>query len=118
MQVVVLWAGGYNTWTDVDLLYEALIRAMAEVPEMCFVSTGGTIAGHDEITFHRFVERTRKSRFRDRFHFAGWVPTEDVPCYYFESDLGINVDSDNYETVFGARNRLNDMMKIIHVWLP
>ncbi len=109
---VVLWAGGYNTWTDVDLLYEALTRAMEEVPELVFVSTGGTISGHDEITFNRFVERTRESRFRDRFHFAGWVPTEDVPCYYFESDLGINVDSDNYETVFGARNRLNDMMKV------
>lgn len=108
---VVLWAGGYNTWTDVDLLYEALTRAMEEVPEMHFVSTGGTIAGHDEITFDRFVERAGESRFRDRFHFAGWVPTEDVPCYYFESDLGINVDSDNYEAVFGARNRLNDMMK-------
>ncbi len=109
---VVLWAGGYNTWTDVDLLYEALTRAMEEVPELTFVSTGGTIAGHDEITFTRFVERARESRFRDRFHFAGWVPTEDVPSYYFESDLGINVDSDNYETVFGARNRLNDMMKV------
>ena len=35
---VVLWAGGYNTWTDVDLLYEALTRAMDEVPELRFVS--------------------------------------------------------------------------------
>ena len=109
---VVLWAGGYNTWTDVDLLYEALTTAMAEVPELRFVSTGGAIDGHDEITFDSFRRRASGSPFADRFHFAGWVPTEDVPSYYFESDLGINVDSYNYETVFGARNRLNDMMKV------
>ncbi len=109
---VVLWAGGYNTWTDVDLLYDALTAAMAEVPDLRFVSTGGAIDGHDEITFDSFRRHAEDSRFAERFHFAGWVPTEDVPSYYFESDLGINVDSYNYETVFGARNRLNDMMKV------
>ena len=109
---VVLWAGGYNTWTDVELLYGALTAAMAEVPRLVFVSTGGAIEGHDEITFESFRQRAKESPFADRFHFAGWVATEDVPCYYFESDLGINVDSFNYETVFGARNRLNDMMKV------
>lgn len=109
---VVLWVGGYNTWTDVDLLYEALTTAMAARPEVCFVSTGGAIEGHDDITFHRFVERAKSSPYGDRFHFVGWVPTEHVPSYYFESDLGINVDSYNYETIFGARNRLNDMMKV------
>lgn len=109
---VVLWAGGYNTWTDVELLYDALTTAMAEIPELFFVSTGGAIEGHDEITFESFRQRAAASRYADRFHFAGWVPTEDVPSYYFESDLGINVDSFNYETVFGARNRLNDMMKV------
>lgn len=108
---VVLWVGGYNTWTDVDLLYEALTHAMAEIPSLRFVSTGGVIEGHDELTFHRFRERAEASRFRDRFHFVGWVPTAEVPSYYFESNLGINVDSDNYETLFGARNRLNDMLK-------
>ncbi|MCP3962454.1 MAG: glycosyltransferase [bacterium] len=109
---VVLWAGGYNTWTDVGLLYDALTTAMKQVPELTFVSTGGAIEGHDEITFESFRKRAKESAFADRFHFAGWVPTEDVPCYYFESNLGINVDSFNYETVFGARNRLNDWMKV------
>ncbi|MEN8165789.1 MAG: glycosyltransferase [Acidobacteriota bacterium] len=109
---VVLWAGGYNTWTDVDLLFEALTAAMEAIPDLHYVSTGGVIEGHDELTFNRFLERIRSSEFGDRFHFAGWVPTADVPSYYFESDLGINVDSDNYETVFGARNRLNEWLKV------
>ncbi len=109
---VVLWAGGYNTWTDVGLLYDALAAAMEEVPDLRFVSTGGAIDGHDEITFESFRKRAGASDFSNRFHFAGWVPTEDVPSYYFESDLGINVDSYNYETIFGARNRLNEWMKV------
>ncbi len=109
---VVLWVGGYNTWTDVDLLYDGLTHAMEEVDRLYFVSTGGVIEGHDEITFERFRQRAAASRFADRFHFAGWVPTAHVPSYYFESNLGLNVDSPNYETLFGARNRLNDMMKV------
>ena len=108
---VVLWVGGYNTWTDVDLLFESLTSAMAEVPELQFVSTGGVIEGHDEITFTRFRERVDASPLSNRFHFVGWVPTADVPNYYFESDLGLNVDAANYETTFGARNRLNEMIK-------
>jgi len=109
---VVLWVGGYNTWTDVEMLYEALARAMSAVPELRFVSTGGAIDGHDEITFARFRERIAGGEFSDRVHFVGWVPTEEVPSYYFEADLGLNVDGDNFETVYGARNRLNEMTKV------
>ena len=108
----MLWAGGYNTWTDVDLLYDALSTAMEEVPSLVFVSTGGAIEGHDEVTFERFRRKTQIGAASERFHFAGWVPTAEVPSYYFESDLGINVDGLNYETLFGARNRLNEMMKV------
>lgn len=109
---VVLWTGGYNTWTDVDLLFDALTMAMKEISDLHFVSTGGVIEGHDELTFKRFLDRVQESALRERFHLAGWVPTADVPSYYFESDLGINIDSDNYETVFGARNRLNEWLKV------
>jgi glycosyltransferase involved in cell wall biosynthesis len=109
---VVLWVGGYNTWTDVDLLYEGLIRAMEVDPQVKFVSTGGVIEGHDEITFKRFQTLIAKSKYKQRFHFVGWVRTEDVPSYYYESNLGLNVDGNNYETIYGARNRLNDMMKV------
>jgi hypothetical protein len=38
------------------------------------------------------------------------VDAELLPRYYRECDLGINVDSRNYETLFGARNRLVNMM--------
>lgn len=108
---VLLWVGGYNTWTDVDLLFGALDRAMSQLNTLHFVSTGGALKGHDDLTFEKFRRRIQAASFRDRVHFAGWVPTSHVPSYYFESDLGINVDRRSYETQFGARNRLNDMLK-------
>lgn len=108
---VVLWAGGYNTWTDVDLLHNALVRAMEASPQVHFVSTGGALKGHDDLTFQRFRDRMDASSVHQRVHFVGWVPSHHVASYYAESDLGINVDRACYETQFGARNRLNDMLK-------
>jgi hypothetical protein len=37
------------------------------------------------------------------------VTSEKLPQIYREADLGINVDGQNYETMFGGRNRLNAM---------
>ncbi len=108
---VLLWVGGYNTWTDVDLLYDALDLAMGRLASLRFVSTGGALQGHDEVTFERFRQRIAASTFAHRVHFAGWVPTSQVPSYYAAADLGLNVDLASYETTFGARNRINDMLK-------
>ncbi|MCD6385468.1 glycosyltransferase [Candidatus Sumerlaeota bacterium] len=107
---VVLWSGGFNTWTDVDFLFQAVSRAMQVNPLIHFVSTGGTVDGHDEITYHRFQKLISESEFKSRFHLYGWIEAELIPFFYTESDLGINVDSFNYETIFGARNRLVNMM--------
>ena len=108
---VVLWAGGYNTWTDVDTLFVGLTAAMREDPRVKFVSLGGAMPGRDEVTFYRFRRRVEESEFADRFVFAGWVPTEHVPDYYFESDVGINIDRFSYEMLIGCRYRILDMLR-------
>ena len=108
---VLLWAGGYNTWTDVDTLFEGLTAAMREEPRVKFVSLGGAMPGRDETTFYRFRRRVEESEFADRFVFTGWVPTAEVPDYYFESDVGINVDRFSYEMLIGCRYRILDMLR-------
>ncbi len=107
---IVLWSGGYNTWTDVEVLTTALTRAMAQNPNIYYVSTGGMVDGHDEITYHQFQKRIAESPYRDRFLLHGWIDAALLPAYYRESSLGLNIDSRNYETLFGARNRLTNMM--------
>jgi len=108
---VVLWAGGYNTWTDVDTLFAGLTAAMREEPRMKFVSLGGAMPGRDEVTYYRFRRLADESEFPDRFIFTGWVPNEEVPNYYFESDVGINIDRFSYEMLIGCRYRILDMLR-------
>lgn len=108
---VILWSGGYNTWTDVETLFKALTQAMSQNLKIKFVSTGGKIDGHDDMTYPRFLKMIENSPYKDRFLMLGWVPTEDIENYHFESNLGINIDAMNYEVLFGARNRLTHMMK-------
>jgi glycosyltransferase involved in cell wall biosynthesis len=112
---VVLWSGGYNTWADVDTLTAALRISMESEPRLRFVSLGGAISGHDERTFDRFRTAVRSAGIEDRCVFAGWVKTPEVPLYYVDSDVGINVDKDCFETELGARNRITDML---HIGLP
>lgn len=108
---VILYSGGYNTWVDVDTLFNALTMLMSENTKIKFISTGGEIKGIDEKTYPRFLKMIENSRFKDRFIMKGWIPAEDVRNYYFEANLGINVDKNLYEVYFGSKNRILEWMR-------
>ncbi|MDZ7836823.1 MAG: glycosyltransferase [Actinomycetota bacterium] len=108
---VVLWTGGYNTWTDVDTLFEGLKLAMESNPKIKFVSTGGEIPEQDTRTYPHFLSLIEESRFRQNFLMKGWIKGEDVPNYYLEADVGINIDKDIYEVRLGSKNRILDWMR-------
>ena len=102
---VVLWSGGYNTWADVETLFAGIDAAMERNPRVHYVSTGGGIQGHSEAGYKRLKRLIAGSPHKDRYHLLGWLPFEKVQNYYFEADLGINVDLPIYESEFGARTR-------------
>jgi glycosyltransferase involved in cell wall biosynthesis len=108
---IVLWTGGYNTWTDVDTLFEGLENAMKANPSVKFVSTGAEIPEQDLKTYPRFLSMIEKSPYRDNFIMKGWIDGQDVPNYYFEADVGINIDKDIYEVKLGSKNRILDWMR-------
>ncbi|MBN2209403.1 MAG: glycosyltransferase family 4 protein [Candidatus Coatesbacteria bacterium] len=107
---VILWAGGYNTWTDVGTLFRALEKVFQHNPKAKFVSFGGCIDGHDDVTYKRFCSLIERSRFKSRYILLGWKPRGDVLCAYAESDIGLNIDKYHYELVFGTRTRLVEMI--------
>jgi len=109
---VILYSGGYNTWTDADTMFHGLEKAMSQNPHIVFVSTGGKIEGHDEITYEHFKELIENSKFKERFHLCGWVEKEELHNYYLESDLGINCDRYCYEALLGSRTRILDWLAI------
>lgn len=108
---VVLWTGGYNTWTDVDTLFKGLTEAMKKNPKIKFVSTGGEIPEQDLKTYPRFLSMIESSPYKDRFLIKGWIPGEDLPDYYFEANVGINIDKDIYEVRLGSKNRILDWFR-------
>ncbi len=108
---VVLWSGGYNTWTDVDTLFKGLERAMEKDPLIKFVSTGGEIPEQDLKTYPHFLSLIRSSRFAGRFIMKGWIPGEEVPDHYLEADIGINIDKNIYEVRLGSKNRILDWFR-------
>jgi len=109
---VVLYSGGYNTWTDTDTLFRGIEKAMTKNRNLVFVSTGGEIFGHDDLTYKHFKELISSSKYKDRFHLCGWVSNEELPNYYLESDLGINSDKYSYEAILGARTRILDWIRV------
>lgn len=107
---VILWTGGYNTWTDVDTLFAGLEKVLAAKRAAKFVSFGGCIQGHDDVTYKRFCRLVSRSKFRDRYILLGWQRHKDVLRAYTESDIGINIDRYHYELIFGTRTRLVQMI--------
>jgi glycosyltransferase involved in cell wall biosynthesis len=105
-----LWSGGFNTWTDPVGLAAALSLAMEQVPRLHLVVTGGAIRGHDEKTFEEFKEKMAQAGVLDRCHFLGWIEGAQLLPLYRDVDLGLNFDALIYESVFGARTRLTNMM--------
>jgi glycosyltransferase involved in cell wall biosynthesis len=107
---VTLWCGGYNTWTDVDTLFEALEWVMARHPKLHYVSVGACTYGAPENVYTRLLTLIDGSPFRDRYHMQGWQPWQEIPRYYAESHVGLNIDAMHYETIYGTRTRLVEMI--------
>lgn len=107
---VVLWCGGYNTWTDVETLFKGLTWAMAENPALHYVSVGANTYRAADNVYARLLDLISHSPYRQHFHMLGWRPWSEVPCFYRESDVGINIDALHYETLYGTRTRLVEMI--------
>lgn len=107
---VLLWCGGYNTWTDVDTLFQALEWAMARAPRLRYVSVGDSTYQAPNNVYARLGAMIERSRFRERYHLLGWRPWPEMARFYRESDAGVNIDAMHYETLYGTRTRLVEMI--------
>lgn len=108
---VVLWVAGEDASCDVDTLIAGVSAAMQQDPRVRFLSVGGAPEGPHQRLLSDLRQRAEQSGLGDRFLFLGRVPGDDLPNYYFESDVGLNVDHACYEMLAGPRCRLLEMMK-------
>jgi glycosyltransferase involved in cell wall biosynthesis len=107
---VVLWCGGYNTWTDVDTLFAGLQAAMQANGRLHYVSVGANTYSAPDNVYDRLAKLIATSPFADRYHLLGWRPWSEMADFYRESNVGINIDALHYETIFGTRTRLVEMI--------
>ena len=75
---VVLWCGGYNTWTDVDTLFDGLAWVMQRNNRVHFVSVGASTYDRPGNMYERFLERINASPLKERFHMLGWRPWNEI----------------------------------------
>jgi glycosyltransferase involved in cell wall biosynthesis len=109
-EFIVLWCGGYNTWADVDTLFLGLSSAMERNPEIHFLSIGASTYQAADTAYDKFTRLIRDSPYRDRFHLLGWLPWNEVSKYYLISQVGVNIDAYHYETIYGTRTRIVEMI--------
>lgn len=105
-EFLVLCSGGFNTWTDVDTMFEGIERSMEHDRRVHCVVTGGGITGHHEDGYKHFRGLIGKSPYENRFHLLGWLSNDEVDQVTMECNLGINVDLPVYESLLGSRNRM------------
>ncbi|MBN2406695.1 MAG: glycosyltransferase family 4 protein [Elusimicrobia bacterium] len=105
-EFVVLWSGSYNNWADPDTLVKGVEIAMEKIPRLKFVSTGGSVKGHDENTYWRVMGLVNNSRFKERFDLRGWVDRKELEKIYEETDIAVLSEYDTYEGLLGCRNRV------------
>ncbi|MBD3267752.1 hypothetical protein GF373_13870 [bacterium] len=106
----VSFSGGYNLWCDVDTLFQGLEQAMANDNRIHFLSTGGSIEGHDDKTYPKFQRMVEQSPYRDRFNLKGWVARHEFEQCMRAAHLGINTDLPCVEAMIGARNRITEWL--------
>ena len=107
---VVLWCGGYNTWTDIQTLFKGLEHAMQSSSKVHYVSVGESTYGAPNNVYVQLQQLIEKSPNRQRYHLLGWKPWSDLPQYYLSANVGLNIDAIHYETIYGTRTRLLEMI--------
>jgi glycosyltransferase involved in cell wall biosynthesis len=75
-----------------------------------YVSIGANSYEAQDNVYAKLLSMIKTSPFSARFHLLGWRPWGELADYYAESDVGLNIDSLHYETIFGTRTRLVEML--------
>ena len=104
--LVVLLAGGFNTWLDEDATLQGLLLAMDRGLPIRVLVTGGDLPGHHSAGWQEFEQGVARSAHAQRFELLGWIPHGDLPARLAQAHLLLSVDRPGAEPLLGSRTRL------------
>ncbi len=103
---IIAWTGSFAPWVDLETLMIALEELMSRHEGVHFIVAGGGLEEGDVRTWRDFEARVEASPHRNRFHRLGWLAPARLLQLLAEADLGLNVESANYDAYFAGRTRL------------
>lgn len=109
---IVLWSGGFNTWCDVDTLFDGVERAMSGNDSIRLLVTGGAIHGHDDRTYPLFLDRVGKSEYRERFVIKGQIEANQLGAYVERADVGVVTERRLMERTLGSSGRILNWVEV------
>jgi len=109
---VVLWSGGFNTWCDVDTLFDGVEQAMSANGSIRLLVTGGAIHGHDDRTYPGFLDRVGRSEYRERFIIKGQIEANQLAAYVERADVGIVTERRLLERTLGSSGRILNWVEV------
>jgi hypothetical protein len=91
-------------------LFEGLEKAMAADPRIHFLATIPRTGHDEEYAYRRFRALVERSPRAARYHLLSGLDAPRLAAVCRECDLALRVDGMNYETLFGARTPLLNLM--------
>lgn len=104
--LVLAVSGGWNTWLDEETLLVGVLSALDRGAPLRVVVLGGSIPGHHDGAWERFVSTVDCSAHRAAFELRGWVRHRDLPAALASAHVFLNVDRPGPEPELGSRTRL------------
>jgi glycosyltransferase involved in cell wall biosynthesis len=102
----VLWAGGYNTWMDVETLAAGVEEAMSRRDDVVFAATGGAVPDHEQERHDLFWRKVRAGRFPARFCDHGRLPRAAALERLSRSNVVVCIARPCLEAELGSRLRV------------
>ena len=99
----VALSGAFNAWFDEEAAIAGLEAALAAMPELGVISTGGGVPGFFEAGAQRWVAFAARHPSRVQHH--GWVDHAAIPAILAPARVGLCLDRPGLEPELGSRTR-------------
>lgn len=109
--IKILHLGNMNNWCDEETLLKAFAEAKKSCANLIMLLTGNKKSEFGNAKLKNFYKLAEKLGIKNSIYHLGYIDYLDMKSLIESCEVGIVSDLKIYETLFGARNRINEMLK-------